>query len=115
MIQERKMGYWSLEEDENLKKLVEKYGEKQWKKISEEMKNGRSFIQCLHRWKKILRPGLTKGPFTKKEDQILFEWVEMNGSSNWAKAANYVKGRTSKQLRERWINNLMPGLYKGLS
>ncbi len=32
------IGRWTEKEDRKLKKLVEKYGEKNWKKISESMK-----------------------------------------------------------------------------
>ena len=71
-------GKWTFEEDETLKKLVLLYGEKSWKKISYNMKK-RSSIQCLHRWTKILKPGLVKGPWTLKEDEILLNWVKKEG------------------------------------
>ena len=38
--------------------------------------NGRTPIQCLHRWTKILKPGLVKGPWTPEEDLLLMEWVK---------------------------------------
>lgn len=36
-----------------------------WKKISEHVP-GRSDVQCLHRWQKVLNPKLLKGPWTKE-------------------------------------------------
>ena len=57
-----KTGKWQKSEDKLLSKFVAAFGEKNWKKISEHMKN-RSAIQCLHRWTKILKPGLVKGIF----------------------------------------------------
>jgi len=58
-------GKWSADEDELLRDAVERYGGKNWKKISEELA-GRTDVQCLHRWQKVLRPGLVKGPWTQE-------------------------------------------------
>lgn len=58
-------GKWTPEEDEILKKAVEKHGGRNWKKISD-LLDGRTDVQCLHRWQKVLRPGLVKGPWTKE-------------------------------------------------
>jgi len=108
----KKAGKWTIEEDDLLRKYVELFGEKQWRKISQHIP-GRSSIQCLHRWSKILRPGLVKGPWTPEEDQKLVAWVESEGPNKWAQAANYIVGRSGKQCRERWFNNLNPDVKKG--
>lgn len=108
----KKVGKWTPEEDDLLRKFVPMYGEKQWRKIAEHIP-GRSSIQCLHRWTKILKPGLVKGPWTSEEDQKLMQWVKTEGPTKWAQAANYIKGRSGKQCRERWFNNLNPGVKKG--
>jgi hypothetical protein len=73
----------------------------------------RSPVQCLHRWSKILKPGLIKGPWTIEEDQKLTEWVRNNGPYNWAKCSSIILGRSGKQCRERWFNSLSPGIKKG--
>ena len=70
-----KKGKWSEKEDEQLSKLVKIYNYKNWKSISQHIP-GRSAIQCLHRWTKILQPGLVKGPWTAQEDAKLFDWVK---------------------------------------
>ena len=54
---------WTPEEDNILREAVEKYGGKNWKKISDLLVD-RTDVQCLHRWQKVLRPGLVKGPWT---------------------------------------------------
>ena len=36
----------------------------------------RTPIQCLHRWTKILKPGLVKGHWTPEEDKLLMEYVD---------------------------------------
>jgi Myb-like DNA-binding domain len=58
-------GKWTPEEDEILRNAVQQHGGKNWKKISDCL-DGRTDVQCLHRWQKVLRPGLVKGPWTKE-------------------------------------------------
>lgn len=105
----QKKGRWSPSEDTLLRKYVSSLGDKNWQKISDKIE-GRSPLQCLHRWSKILKPGLIKGPWTKEEDSLLTEWVEAQGPNKWAQAASAIKGRSGKQIRERWFNHLDPRL-----
>jgi hypothetical protein len=56
-------GNWTAEEDELLRNAVQQYGGRNWKKISDQIPD-RTDVQCLHRWQKVLRPGLVKGPWT---------------------------------------------------
>ena len=58
-------GKWTIEEDETLREAVQSHAGKNWKKISDCLE-GRTDVQCLHRWQKVLRPGLIKGPWTKE-------------------------------------------------
>ena len=47
-------GKWLAEEDARLRAGVEALGAKNWKRISEEyLNNGRTDVQCLHRWQKV--------------------------------------------------------------
>jgi hypothetical protein len=110
--QRKKMGKWTKEEDEILKELVLVYGGKCWKKVAEHIK-GRTEIQCLHRWTKILQPGLVKGPWTIQEDRKLITWVKKFGPKKWSQCSEYIKGRSDKQCRERWFNCLNPKVKKG--
>lgn len=48
-----------------MKLAVEHLGPKNWKKIAEWVQ-GRTDVQCLHRWQKVLNPSLIKGPWTKE-------------------------------------------------
>jgi hypothetical protein len=73
----------------------------------------RSPVQCLHRWTKILKPGLTKGPWIINEDKKLKEWVRMEGPNKWSQCAEFILGRSGKQCRERWFNTLNPQVKKG--
>jgi hypothetical protein len=109
---QRKVFKWKPEEDKQLLELIALYGKKNWKKISEIMKT-RNSIQCLHRWSKILQPGLTKGPWNVEEDKKLIDWVAKQGPMKWSMCSEYIPGRSGKQCRERWFNNLDPNVVKG--
>ena len=108
----QKNGRWSPTEDELLRKAVELLGEKRWKEISP-LVPGRSPLQCLHRWTKILRPGVVKGTWTPKENELLREWVKHNGPNKWSECSKLIPGRSGKQCREHWFNKLDPGVKKG--
>ena len=103
---------WTPEEDELLRLAVEEFGEKNWRKIAERI-SGRTSVQCLHRWSKILRPGLVKGPWRPDEDEKLRIWVQDHGANHWSDCAKQIPGRNGKQCRERWNNALNPDLKKG--
>lgn len=89
---------------------------------------GRTDVQCLHRWQKVLNPELIKGPWTKEvhikvyilihikggfsisinlriwsvqEDDLIRELVMTNGKKNWSEIAKALPGRIGKQCRER--------------
>jgi hypothetical protein len=108
----RPRGSWSPSEDEALRQAVQKYGAKQWRTIAESVPN-RSHVQCLHRWQKVLDPGLVKGPWTKEEDDKVVNLVRIHGVKKWSIIASQLPGRIGKQCRERWTNHLDPSLKKG--
>jgi len=90
---------------------VDRHGGKNWKKIAEELP-GRSDVQCLHRWQKVLNPSLIKGPWTEEEDRLVLHLVEKNGPQKWTMIAEHLPGRIGKQCRERWHNHLNPKIKK---
>ena len=112
MSSESKHGKWTDDEDNYLRAAINEYGEKQWRLISEKVP-GRSPIQCLHRWSKILKPGLVKGPWSAQEDLALRNWVESQGPTKWSHCSKHIEGRSGKQCRERWFNILNPNVKKG--
>ena len=106
------MGKWTEEEDELLREAVADYRGKSWKKIASRL-SGRTDVQCLHRWQKVLKPGLVKGPWTQEEDTKVVELVKLHGNKKWSFIARQLKGRLGKQCRERWYNHLNPDINKG--
>ena len=59
----------------------------------------RTDVQCLHRWQKVLRPGLVKGPWTKEEDETIIQCIAQ-GITKWSEIACRIPGRIGKQCRE---------------
>ena len=82
-----------------------------WKKIAESLP-GRTDVQCLHRWQKVLNPSLVKGPWTEEEDNLVLKLVDANGPQKWTYIAEHLPGRIGKQCRERWHNHLNPKIKK---
>lgn len=57
-------------------------------------------------------PAFKKAKWTPEEDKLLIDSVKRNGMSNWSLVAKSIPGRTGKQCRERWTNQLCPDLNK---
>jgi hypothetical protein len=53
-----------------------------------------------------------KVKWTEREDQILTGNVQKYSTSNWSLIACALPGRTGKQCRERWTNQLDPSLNR---
>ncbi|KAK7293871.1 hypothetical protein RJT34_16748 [Clitoria ternatea] len=104
-------GHWTQEEDDTLRKAVQQFKGKNWKKIAECFKD-RTDVQCLHRWQKVLNPDLVKGPWSKEEDDVIIELVAKYGPKKWSSIAQHLPGRIGKQCRERWHNHLNPTIKK---
>ncbi|CAO2819941.1 unnamed protein product [Amaranthus hypochondriacus] len=104
-------GGWTEEEDNLLTDAVRKFNGKSWKLIAENLP-GRTDVQCLHRWQKVLNPELVKGPWTKEEDDCIIEMVHQHGCRSWSVIAKHLPGRIGKQCRERWYNHLDPAIKR---
>lgn len=106
-------GRWTNEEDDRLRQAVEMYEGKNWKRIATmAFGDSKTDVQCLHRWQKVLRPGLVKGPWTVEEDMLVMQLVSRYGLKKWSQIASHLKGRLGKQCRERWFNHLNPDIKK---
>jgi hypothetical protein len=87
---------WTPEEDQKLKNLVLESGRQDWKKIADYFDN-KTALQCLYRWKKVLRPET----YTSEDDQKLLAWVKVNGACDWAICSKVFK-KSLKSLMARY-------------
>ena len=77
---DKKRGKWSAAEDAQLRAAVLAHKGKNWKNIAKAaFGEGKSDVQCLHRWQKVLDPKLVKGPWTKQEDSMVIQLVDKFG------------------------------------
>lgn len=56
--------------------------------------------------------GSKKDRFTSLEDEVLREEVKSNGTTDWAKIASALPGRSPRQCRDRWANYINPTLIQ---
>lgn len=108
-------GLWTREEDETLKKAVEKYGMHDWVSVEREM-TGRRGKQCRERYFNHLEPGIVKTPWTAEEDTAIVNAVHQYGSK-WTfiskvlpqkRSPNGIKNRWNATLRRRVAAGLTP-------
>lgn len=88
------------QEDMQLLELVKKYGTNNWYQISKEMKS-RTIRQCRERYRNYLTPEVTNGPWTKEEDDLLFELFYKYGA-RWKTIASFFPSRTDINIKSRW-------------
>jgi hypothetical protein len=65
---------------------------------------------------KTVTDEISKGPWTKEEDELLKRLVLENNvakTTKWSLIATHMRNRNSKQCRERWLNHLNPHIRKG--
>ena len=97
---------WLDSEDAALRNAVAVHGARNWRVIAAEIPS-RSDVQCLHRWQKVLRPGLVKGPWTFEEDEKVKQLVGLYGTKRWSEISSHLEGRLGKQVSEGMVLYIM--------
>jgi hypothetical protein len=99
---------WTSEEDENLKKIVENTGAKNWSNVAYQLNAQiyqglpiRQGKQCRERWFGSLAPEIQKEPWSVYEDFILFH-QQKRFRNKWTLISQYLPGRTEIQMKNRW-------------
>jgi len=104
-------GAWTAEEDEQLRKLHEKY-KGCWLEISQRL--GRTLTNCHHRWGIVQRrQTMSRGKFTSEELEKfrlgcidLLEAGKEPSTEFWEAVAQKVETRDATQCREKWVRTM---------
>ena len=124
---------FSPQEDKELIDLVSKYGDKNWKKISEEISKKSTIIessptkiyrtprQCKDRYINYLNPEINARQWTAEEDQCLMINSLLN-KTNWRSMQKLFPGRSEVAIRNRfnylhrsYLKELKPTLASQIS
>ncbi|OHT00660.1 Myb-like DNA-binding domain containing protein [Tritrichomonas foetus] len=93
---------WMSYEDQRLLAAIWRYGLDNWLKISEFVGNGRTRSQCSQRWNRGLNPKISKGAWTKDDEEKLLKLVNENGDKSWTKIAMEFGNRSDVQCRYKY-------------
>lgn len=93
---------WMLYEDQRLLAAILRYGFENWVMIAEFVGNGRTRSQCSQRWNRGLNPKISKGTWSKEEEEKLMRLVSENGDKSWTKISMEFGNRSDVQCRYRY-------------
>jgi hypothetical protein len=96
----RQRRIFSRVEDCALWRLVQEFGENNWRPVADQMQ-GRSPRQCRERWRNYLSPNLRKEEWCTEEDATLIAEFERLGP-RWTLIAKAFRGRSDIAIKNRW-------------
>lgn len=101
-----KRGPWSPEEDEALRRYVQRHGSGgNWIALPKKAGLKRCGKSCRLRWLNYLRPDIRHGGFTEEEDAVIVSLYTQLGSK-WSLIASQLEGRTDNDVKNYWNTKL---------
>ncbi|KAG4176385.1 hypothetical protein ERO13_A11G241400v2 [Gossypium hirsutum] len=92
---------WTEEEDQLLKKCIERYGEGKWHRVPLLAGLNRCRKSCRLRWINYLRPNIKRGTFAEDEVQLIIKLHKLLGNK-WSLIAGRLPGRTANDVKNYW-------------
>lgn len=98
-------GSWTYQEDEELKKLVEKHPN-DWDTIAKELNTHRTAWLCCQRYQSHLNESMkATGPFSRGELELVTKVIEscrIGDYIPWSQVAYFIEGRSIGQIKLCW-------------
>ncbi|KAE8664709.1 Transcription factor MYB1 [Hibiscus syriacus] len=92
---------WSKEEDDLLKRCVERYGEGKWHRIPVLAGLNRCRKSCRLRWLNYLCPNIKRGSYAEDEVDLIIKLHSLLGNK-WSLIAGRLPGRTANDVKNYW-------------
>ncbi|XP_004302122.1 PREDICTED: transcription factor MYB90-like [Fragaria vesca subsp. vesca] len=92
---------WTAEEDQLLRKCIEKNGEGKWHQIPHLAGLNRCRKSCRLRWLNYLRPNIKRGSFEQEEVELIIKLQRLLGNK-WSLVAARLPGRTGNDVKNYW-------------
>ncbi|XP_070384487.1 uncharacterized protein [Dermacentor albipictus] len=109
-------GPWTNAEDERLRALATKWGERNWDQVAQELKTGRSAFQCATHYSTRLVTRHNMGAFSEEENyklQLLIPHCTDGDDISWLQVSHYMRSRSRKQVMNRYNRSLHPSMQHG--
>nr|WCZ68590.1 MYB transcription factor [Osbeckia stellata] len=98
-------GLWTEEEDELLRKCVQRHGEGRWHLVPCRAGLNRCRKSCRMRWLNYLKPNTKRGKFQEDEVDMIIRLHNLLGN-RWSLIAGRIPGRTANDVKNFWNTHL---------
>ncbi|KAH9614922.1 hypothetical protein KSS87_000983 [Heliosperma pusillum] len=100
-----KKGSWTDEEDNLLRKCIDKHGEGNWHRVPQRAGLSRCRKSCRLRWLNYLKPNIKRGQFSEDEVDLIIRLHKLLGN-RWSLIAGRIPGRTANDVKNYWNTHL---------